>query len=418
MPVPKSPSRLFLPLLATLIAGALAACNERQVSHASPSPAVPEVSVVTVQAVPMGLTAELPGRITPTRVAEVRPRVSGIIVARSFTQGSNVKAGDVLYRIDPAPFEAELESARASLARAEALAFQTQRQSERLRALAARQAASEAQAEVAIAAERQAAADVAFQQAAVKRAQLNLDYATIRAPIGGRIGPALVTEGALVSHTEATHLATIQQLDPVYADFTQSVGELNRLKRDLANGALKSVAPEAASVRLLLDEEVPYPHAGRLLFSDVSVDPGTGQVTLRGEFPNPEKELLPGMYVRVLIEQAIDVDALAVPAQALQRNNAGGSEVYVINDEGRAVLQPVRTGRAIGDLWVIEDGLKAGNRVVVEGFQKFTSGDLVKPVPWTLPGSDVAWAPPTPAEVTGSAKSAGAAPIQRAAQSR
>jgi membrane fusion protein (multidrug efflux system) len=211
---------------------------------------------------------------------------------------------------------------------------------------------------------------------------LNLDYATVRAPITGRIGRALVTEGALIGKNEATHLATIQQLDPIYADFTQSVSEVNAMKRDLAQGRLKSVSPDTAKVRLLFEDGTTYEHPGRLLFSDVTVDPGTAKVTLRGEFPNPKSELLPGMYVRVQIEEAIAASGITVPAQAVQRTDAGTSAVFVLNNEGRAELQPVRAGRTLGTQVLIEDGLKPGYQVVVDGFQKFTPGTLVRAVPW------------------------------------
>jgi membrane fusion protein, multidrug efflux system len=368
-------------LFALAISVGLAACGETQpaASHAT---APPEVSIVTVSARSVALTKELPGRIAPIRIAEVRPRVSGIIIERTFEQGSLVKAGAVLYRIDPQPFEVELESAKAALAKAEATQLLTTRQEERQKSLLSGQVTSEAQYDLALANRRQADAEVAAQKAAVTRAQLNLDYASIRAPISGRIGRALVTEGALVGTDESTHLATIQQLDPIYADFTQSVTEANQLKRELARGRLKQLSPDAAVVRLVLEDGTPYHREGRLLFSDVSVDPGTGQVSLRGEFPNPDAELLPGMYVRIQIEEAIDAQAITVPAQAVQRNNAGGSEVYVVNDESRAVLQPVRTGRLQADQVLIEDGLQPGNRVIVEGFQKITPGALVHPVPW------------------------------------
>lgn len=361
----------------------LGACQDKQPSSSTHTAAAPPaVGVIVAEPKPVTLVKELPGRITPMRIAEVRPRVSGIIVERAFEQGSLVKEGDVLYRIDPRPFEVELDSAKAALARAEATLFQANRQEDRLRQLLTGQTTTQAQYDLALAAEKQAEADVAAQKAAVQRAQINLDYATLRAPITGRIGRALVTEGALVGQNEATHLATIQQLDPIYADFTQSVTELNQLKRDLAEGRLQQVAPGAAKVRLVFDDGTSYRHSGRLLFSDVTVDPGTGKVTLRGEFPNPSSELLPGTYVRVQIEEGVDADAIVLPQQAIQRNNAGGSEVYVVNDAGRAVLQPVRVGRTLGNGIVVEDGLKPGYRVVVEGFQKFTPGSVVEAVPW------------------------------------
>lgn len=357
----------------------LAACDEPQAEQVV---APPQVSVITLQPSPRPYIRELPGRIAPTRVAEVRARVAGIVLERSFQQGADVKAGDVLYRIDPVRFEVELKAAEAALAKAQAVLEQAELQATRVEKLAAGQAASQAQREVAVATFRQAQADVAARKAEVARAKLDLDYTNVRSPISGRIGRALVTEGALVGQGEATHLATVQQLDPVYADFTQSASELQQLRRDLESGELEQVAPDAAKVRLVLDDGTLYPHPGRLLFSDASVDPGTGQVTLRGEFPNPKGELLPGMYVRVQIVQGTDGDALAVPQQAVQRNASGSSEVYVVRPDNRAVLQQVRAGRIVDEGWQVLEGLAPGDRVVVEGFQKFEAGDVVEPITW------------------------------------
>lgn len=370
----------------TLATSTLVACKDPSAER-SKDAAPPEVGVVTVEAKPVTLTKELPGRIAPMRIAEVRPRVSGIVIERMFQQGSVVEAGTPLYRLDPAPFQVELDKARAALTKAEAVLYQASRQEDRLKNLLTGQATSQAQYELAVAAERQAEADVAAQKAALDQAQLNLNLATVRAPISGRIGRALVTEGALVNTSETSQLATIQQLDPIYADFTQSVSELYELKRDLAEGRLKRVSPEAARVRLVLDNGSTYKHSGRLLFSDVSVDPGTAKVTLRGEFPNPDADLLPGMYVRVQIEEAIDVDGIVLPAQAVQRTTAGTAAVYVVNDEGRAMLQPVRAARTLENGILIEEGLKPGWRVVVDGFQKFGPGSAVTPVPWRNPVS-------------------------------
>jgi membrane fusion protein (multidrug efflux system) len=358
----------------------LGGCDERSI--AATAPAAPEVGVITITASPKPIVRELPGRIAPTRVADVRARVSGIVVARLFEQGSEVKAGDALYQIDPKPFEVDLQAAEAALAKAEAIAEQTALQAQRTSTLIAKHAASVAENEAASATARQAAADVAARKAEVARARLNLEYATVRAPISGVIGAALVSEGALVVQNDTTSMATIQQLDTVYADFTQSAGELNRLRRDLESGALERIAPDAAKVTLQLDDGAIYPVTGKLLFSDRKVDANTGQVTLRGEFRNPTRELLPGMYVRVQIEQGIDTDAILVPQQAIQRNSAGNSEVYVLNGENRAVVHPVRVGTAIDGQWLVLDGLKQGDRVVVEGFQKFAAGDAVKPGPW------------------------------------
>jgi membrane fusion protein (multidrug efflux system) len=366
----------MLAAMAPLLAG----CEEPAVATAAVQPAAePEVSVVTVRPQARAIVRELPGRISPTRVSEVRPRVSGIVVERLFSQGSEVKAGDPLYKIDPRPFEVELLSAEAALARARATHDQAAAQARRIATLTSQRAAPEAENEKAVSAERQAAADVEGRKADVARARLNLDYATIRAPIHGVVGAALVSEGALVVQNEAQSLATIQQLDPIYADFTQSVTELNQLRRALDAGDLDRIAPDAMKVRLVLDDGSVYPQVGKLLFSEAKVDAQTGQVTLRGEFPNPNRELLPGMYVRVLIEQGIDSDAIAVPQQAIQRNGGGGSEVFVVKDDGLVAVQPVRTGSQQGGQWFVTEGLKAGDKVVVEGFQKFAAGDKVRP---------------------------------------
>ena len=363
----------------------LGGCKESGVAVALP--AGPEVSIVTIATSPRSIVRELPGRIAPTRVADVRARVSGIVVQRLFEQGSEVKAGDPLYQIDPRPFEVELQAAEAALAKAEAVKEQAVLQSQRIGNLTAKQAASQAENETAIGSMRQALADVSARRADVERARLNLEYATIRAPISGVIGAALVSEGALVVQHDTTSMALIQQLDTVYADFTQSVAELARLRRDFESGALERIAPGAAKVSLVLDDGTTY-SGGKVLFSDARVDATTGQVTLRGEFSNASRELLPGMYVRVQLEQGIDKDAKLVPQQAIQRNSAGGSEVYVVNQENRVELRPVRIGSAIDGQWLVLDGLKPGEQVVVEGFQKFAAGDLVRPSAW--PQADTA----------------------------
>ena len=369
---------LMLLAMAPLLAG----CDEPNSATAAVQPDEPDVSVVTVRPQARSLVRELPGRVAPTRVSEVRPRVSGIVVERLFNQGSEVKAGDPLYKIDPRPFEVEVQSTEAALARARATLDQATLQAHRVATLTSQRAAPESENEKAIAAERQAAADVEGRKADVARARLNLDYATIRAPIDGIVGAALVSEGALVVQNETASLATIQQLDPIYADFTQSVTELNQLRRAFENGDLDRIAPDAVKVRLVLDDGQLSPLAGKLLFSDAKVDAHTGQVTLRGEFPNPKRELLPGMYVRVQIEQGIDSDAIAVPQQAIQRNGGGGSEVFVVKDDNRVALQPVRIGSQQDGQWFVTEGLKSGDKVVVEGFQKFAAGDKVRPQAW------------------------------------
>ena len=361
----------------------LAGCDApTAATAAAPAKMEPDVSVVVVQPRARAMIRELPGRIAPTRVSEVRPRVSGIVVERLFHQGSEVKAGDPLYRIDPRPFEVDVQSSEAALARAKAVLELATQHANRVATLTSQRASPEARNEEAIAARRQAEADVEARKADIARARLNLDYATIRAPISGIIGAALVSEGALVVQNDAQSLATIQQLDPIYADFTQSVTEMNQLRRALEAGELDRISPDAMKVRLVLDDGDRYPLTGKLLFSDAKVDANTGQVTLRGEFPNPKRELLPGMYVRVQIEQGIDSDAIAVPQQAIQRNGGGGSEVFVVKDDGHVAIQPVRTGSVQDGQWFVTEGLKSGDRVVVEGFQKFAPGDKVRPQSW------------------------------------
>lgn len=360
----------------------LSACDESSSAVSATQPIEPDVSIVTVRPQPRAVVRELPGRISPTRVAEVRPRVSGIVVERLFRQGSEVRAGDPLYRIDPRPFEVEVMANEAALAKADAALKQAQQQARRIATLTSQRAAPEAENERTIAAELQAKAEVEGRKAELARAKLNLDYATVRAPIDGVVGAALVSEGALVVQNE-TNLATVQQLDPIYADFTQSVTELNQLRRAFESGDLDRIEADAVKVRLVLDDNTIYALDGKLLFSDAKVDAHTGQVTLRGEFRNPKRELLPGMYVRVRLDQGLDSDAIAVPQQAVQRNGGGGSEVFVVKDDNRIAVQPVRTGSVQDGIWFVTDGLKAGDKVVVEGFQKFAAGDKVKPQSWS-----------------------------------
>ncbi len=360
----------------------LGACDESSSAVSAAQPIEPDVSVVIVKQQARAVVRELPGRISPTRVAEVRPRVSGIVVERLFRQGSEVKAGDPLYRIDPRPFEVEVMANEAALAKADAALMQARQQARRIATLTSQRAAPEAENEKTIAAELQAKAEVEGRKAELARAKLNLDYATVRAPIDGVVGAALVSEGALVVQNE-TNLATVQQLDPIYADFTQSVTELNQLRRAFESGDLDRIEADAVKVRLVLDDNTIYGLDGKLLFSDAKVDAHTGQVTLRGEFRNPKRELLPGMYVRVRIDQGLDSDAIAVPQQAVQRNGGGSSEVFVVKDDNRIAVQPVRTGSVQDGVWFVTDGLKAGDKVVVEGFQKFAAGDKVKPQSWS-----------------------------------
>ena len=345
---------------------------------ATPPPVT--VSIITTEKQDLPILEELPGRIAPMRIAEVRPRVSGIVIERVFTQGSLVKEGEVLYRIDPEPFKVQVESAKATLRRAEAAQLRARQQADRQQELRKRNISSPQQLEEAIAALAQADADVAAAQAGLKAAELNLHYTEVRAPISGRIGRALITEGALVDSSDK--LATIQQLDPVYADFTQSVNALRALRRAVREGTISSVSEDEMKVQLRFDDGTEYPHSGRLLFSEVTVEATTGQVVMRGQFPNPDGDLLPGMYVRVVVEQGVQHDVIAVPQQAVQRDGAGRSQVYIVKSDGTVELRTVRTGRVVGNNWVIEEGLAAGERVVVEGFQKIRPGATVNPQAW------------------------------------
>lgn len=333
-----------------------------------------DVSTVTAAATTVPRTFDLPGRLASTRVAEVRAQVSGIIQERTFEEGSLVKKGDILFRIEPAVFKAEVDARTAAVARAEATRVQAQRQSERTETLVERQAASTAQNDIAVATLRQAEADVASAKAQLARAKIDLDFATVRAPIAGRIGRALVTEGALVGQGETTKLAIIQQIDPIFADFNASASDPAALSE-------RAAGKEETEVRLRQADGSPYPVVGRLLFTDVSVDQGTGQVSMRATFPNPKAALLPGTYVRVRVAQAMKADAVVVPAQAIQRSSAGEAQAYVV-EVGKLALRPLRTGALTDDGWIVEEGLKAGETVVVEGFQKIQPGMAVNPVAW------------------------------------
>ena len=378
--------RRATPLIALVALAALASgCGEQTAGPAAqgpPSPPPVGVSVVTVAAEPLPIVNELPGRVAPTRIAEVRPRVSGILIERVFQQGSLVKAGDILYRIDPEPFRVRVDSAKATLRRAEATQLQARQSAERQKRLRERAVASDQQYDNAIAALAQAEADVAGARAGLEAAELDLQYSEVKAPISGRIGRALITEGALVSATGTDNLATIQQLDPIYADFTQSANQLLALRRAAKAGEVAGATEDQATVRLFLDDGTEYPHLGRLLFSEAAVDVTTGQITLRGEFPNPDDDLLPGMYVRVQIVQGEEPDAIAVPQQAVQRDPGGQAQVYVVGAENKAELRNVSTGRVLGDRWVIAQGLKPGERVIVEGFQTLGPGATVDAKPW------------------------------------
>ena len=359
----------------------LAGCQEEQAPQGGFAFPPPQVAVLTVKAEDVPITNDLPGRIAATRTAEVRPRASGIVIERVFEQGSQVKEGDVLYRIDPAPFQVQVDSAEATLRRAKAVQAQAKNDTARQEQLKKSNVASAQAYDDAIAKLAQADADVAIAEAGLATAKLNLEYTEVKAPISGRIGRALITEGALVSANGTENLATIQQLDPVYADFTQSATDLIRLRKALEDGDLMA-DNNSADVKLVLDDGSAYPHPGKLLFSEAAVDASTGQVTLRGEFPNPDGDLLPGMYVRVQIEQGIEKGAVLVPQQAVQRDASGSALVYVVSADNKAGPRPVTVGRAAGARWVITDGLKDGEKIIVEGFQKVQPGGEVVPSEW------------------------------------
>jgi membrane fusion protein (multidrug efflux system) len=345
----------------------------------------PEVGVVTVMARTLPLPTELPGRIEASRVAQVRARVTGIVQKRLFVEGSEVKAGQPLFQIDPAPYRAAADSARAALAKAQANLQQAAGLAVRYKPLREANAVSQQEYVNAQSAQAQAEADVAGARAALQTAELNLGYATVTAPISGRIGRALVTEGALVSQTEATQLATIQQIDPVFANFTQPVTELQKLRQSLASGKAKAL-DRAVPVRIVLDDGREFPQNGRLLFEDLSVDPTSGQVSVRAEVPNPGHQLLPGMYVRGRVAQVAVDQAMLVPQQAVTRSNQGDT-VMVVGPDGQPAPRPVQLGGGQGDDWVVLEGLKPGEQVIVDGFQKMRPGAPVKPVPWTPPSA-------------------------------
>jgi membrane fusion protein (multidrug efflux system) len=359
----------------------LAACGNDSNAAAPVDLPPPTVGVIRLEAQPTIVASELPGRVEATRLAEVRARVPGIVLERVFREGSDVKAGQALFRIDPAPLKAEVESASARLRRAEAALRQATVQAERYAPLVAAHAVSRQEYDDALAAQQLAQADVAASRAALSRARLDLGYATVEAPIAGRVGRALVTEGALVGQGEATPMATIQQIDPVYVDFTQPVSELARLRKRFGQGDAQR-ADAASAVTLLLDDGAEYAHRGRLLFSDVTVDPGTGQVMLRASFPNEERLLLPGMFVRVRLAQGIDEQALRVPQQAVQRGADGRAAVWVVDAQNQAARRTVKTGASVGDDWIVTEGLAAGDSVIVDGVQKIQPGAPVQPTPW------------------------------------
>lgn len=356
--------RRGLPLAALVLAALAAGCGRNE-APAAAGDALPVVQAVTVQPAPLALSSELPGRIEPVRVAEVRARVAGIVLRRHFEEGADVRAGQVLFQIDPAPLRAALSRAQGQLASAEAALLDARAVVGRNAPLAAQEAVSRQDFEAMQARLQAAQAARQSAQAEVQAAALNLEYATVRAPIAGRIGRALVTEGALVGQGEATPMALVQQLDPVYADFQQPVAEAQRLRAALAEGRLAQTAGKDGTPVSLKVDGTGLQRTGRLLFSDVTVDRGTGQMALRGRFDNRDGMLLPGMYVRVTVGQGVDPAAILVPQRAVQRSTDGQAHVLVVDGQDTLQMRPVQTAAMHGAQWQISAGLKGGERVVV-----------------------------------------------------
>jgi membrane fusion protein (multidrug efflux system) len=406
-----APAAAFaLPVL--LLALALAGCGASDSPKAPPGGGMPppSVGVVTVQPGNVALTIELPGRLEAWRVAQVRARVPGIVAKRLFTEGAVVRAGEPLFQLDDAAYRATLASAEAAVARADALLAQAQAQVQRNQPLADARAISAQEMLLTQTTAKQAQADLATAKAALLTARINLDYAAIKAPIAGRIGRALVTEGALVGQGDVTQLALIQQTDKLYVNFTQAASEALRLRRAFDAGQLKRAGAAAAEIRVVLDDGSLYPQPGKLLFSDPTVDASTGQVSLRAELPNPQGVLLPGLFVKVRLVQATSEQAIQLPQQAVTRGPSGDT-VLVVGADNKPVPRPIKVGGSQGGDWVVLGGLAAGERVVVDGVQKLAMmppGTPVNAVPWTRPGQ----APAAPAAAPASAPAA-ATPASR-----
>ena len=370
--------------IAGIIASALmfSGCGKQQAQAGPPQAGPPEVGVVTVKPERVALTTELPGRTSPYLIAEVRPQVSGIIQKRLFTEGSDVKAGQVLYQIDPASYQAAFASAKAAEARAEATLNSVRLKAERYRDLVKIKAVSQQDNDDAQASLKQAEADVAAARAAVETARINLAYTKVTAPISGRIGRSTVTDGALVTANQPAALATIQQLSSMYVDVTQSSAELLKLKQNLAKGLLENSGAGQARVKLLLEDGSTYPLPGTLKFSEVTVDQSTGSITMRAIFPNPKQTLLPGMFVRAVVEEGESPQAILVPQRGVTRNPKGDAMVMAVGAGEKVEPRVIKVARTVGDNWLVSDGLKAGDRVILEGLQKAKPGTPVKVVPF------------------------------------
>ncbi|EEA7330707.1 multidrug efflux RND transporter periplasmic adaptor subunit AcrA [Salmonella enterica subsp. enterica serovar Typhimurium] len=354
---------------------ALTGCDDKQDQQGGQQ--MPEVGVVTLKTEPLQITTELPGRTVAYRIAEVRPQVSGIILKRNFVEGSDIEAGVSLYQIDPATYQATYDSAKGDLAKAQAAANIAELTVKRHQKLLGTQYISKQEYDQALADAQQATAAVVAAKAAVETARINLAYTKVTSPISGRIGKSSVTEGALVQNGQASALATVQQLDPIYVDVTQSSNDFLRLKQELANGSLKQENGKA-KVDLVTSDGIKFPQSGTLEFSDVTVDQTTGSITLRAIFPNPDHTLLPGMFVRARLQEGTKPTALLVPQQGVTRTPRGDATVLVVGADNKVETRQIVASQAIGDKWLVTDGLKAGDRVVVSGLQKVRPGAQVK----------------------------------------
>ncbi|AJZ60215.1 efflux RND transporter periplasmic adaptor subunit [Paraburkholderia fungorum] len=381
MRVERVPFRLISAATAAVL---LAACGPKQ---SAPPQQTPEVGVVTVQPTAVPVVTELPGRTSAFLVAQVRARVDGIVLRREFTEGSEVKAGQRLYKIDPAPYIAALNNAKATLAKAQANLVSTTAQANRYKVLVAANAVSKQDYDNAVAAEGQAAADVAAGKAAVDTAQINLGYTDVVSPVTGQVGVSQVTPGAYVQASAATLMATVQQIDPMYVDLTQSSLDGLKLRREVQEGRLKTSGPSAAKVSLILEDGRTYSEQGKLQFTDVTVDQSTGSVTVRAIFKNTDKVLLPGMFVRAKIEEGVNENALVVPQVGITHDQKGTPTALVVNSANKVELRQLVTSGTYGSNWVVESGLKAGDRVIVQGTDKAHPGQDVKAVAAQLPAT-------------------------------
>lgn len=374
-------SRLTGFVLTAAVSGLFLTACGRAPSRSAIAPAV-EVATVTVVPQRVVLTTELPGRTSPYRIAEIRPQVNGLIKKRLFTEGSDVQAGQELYQIDPAPFQAALDTAQAALGRVEANLPAIRARAERFKELLGDKAVSQQNYDDASAALSQAEADLRYYKASVESVRINLNYAHVVSPISGRIGTSTVTDGAIVTAYQPTALATIQQLDPIYVDVPQSTTELLRLQRQLGDGRLARDGASQNAVQLILDDGTAYPHEGTLQFRDVSVDPSTGSVVLRMVFPNPKGVLLPGMFVRTLVKEGVNGQALLIPQQSVSRDTKGNPVALMVDATGKAQPRMLTLDRAIGDKWLVASGLVPGDQLIVEGLLRVRPGAKVKTVPF------------------------------------